>query len=250
MHRFFVSPQVVSDGVITLAGQMAHQITHVLRMTAGEHIIILDNSGWQMETELTYISPYRVVGHVIRRSLARGEPKIKVSLYQAMLKGNRLEFALQKGTEIGIIEYVPMITSRCVIANLDDVNNKLERWQRILREAAEQSRRGRLPTIEPAMLMTQACERARQTGGLTLLPWEEEGEVSLKDVLSASPMPFTISLLVGPEGGFSAEEVNLAQSYGVRTISLGPRVLRAETAGLVAASAIFYESGDLEPLTD
>jgi len=250
MHRFFVSPQVVSDGVVTLAGQMAHQITHVLRMAAGEHIIILDNSGWQMETELTYISPYRVVGHVIRRSLARGEPKIKVSLYQAMLKGNRLEFALQKGTEIGIIEYVPMITSRCVIANLDDVNSKLERWQRILREAAEQSRRGRLPTIEPAMLMTQACERARQTGGLTLLPWEEEQAVSLKDVLTAAPMPFTISLLVGPEGGFSADEVSLAQSYGVRTISLGPRVLRAETAGLVAASAIFYESGDLEPLTD
>ena len=250
MHRFFVSSQTIDNGVVTLAGQMAHQITNVLRLTAGSHIIVLDNSGWQMETELTEVSHFRVVGQIVRRSLARGEPKIKVSLYQAMLKGNRLEFALQKGTEIGIVEYVPMITARCVIANLDDVNRKLERWQRIIQEAAEQSRRGRLPTIEPAMLLMQACERTRQSSGLVLLPWEEEHETSLKDLLTAGSLPFSISLLVGPEGGFSADEVRIAQSYGARTISLGTRVLRAETAGLVAASAIFYESGDLEPLPD
>lgn len=248
MHRFFVPPQAISDGVVTLAGQTAHQITTVLRMSVGTHIMVLDNSGWQMETELTEVSHYRVVGHVVRRSLARGEPKIKVSLYQAMLKGNRLEFALQKGTEIGIVEFVPMITAHCVIANLDDVNRKLDRWERILQEAAEQSRRGRLPTIEPAMLIMQACERARQTGSLVLLPWEEERETSLKDVLTAGKMPFAITLLVGPEGGFTADEVRIARSYGARTVSLGTRVLRAETAGLVAAAAIFYESGDLEPL--
>ena len=250
MHRFFVSPQAIDNGVVTLSGQMAHQITNVLRLTSGSHIMVLDNSGWQMEVELTDASHFRVVGQVVRRSLARGEPKIKVSLYQAMLKGNRLEFALQKGTEIGIVEFVPMITARCVIANLDDVNRKLERWERIIQEAAEQSRRGRLPTIEPAVLIMQACENARQNGGLVLLPWEEERETSLKDVLTSGTLPFSITLLVGPEGGFTMDEVRVAKSYGARTVSLGTRVLRAETAGLVAASAIFYESGDLEPLPD
>lgn len=248
MHRFFVPPQSVEGRTVTLVGQIAHQLTNVLRMSPGDRIIVLDNSGWQMETELTEVQTYKVVGQVVRRSLARGEPKIKVTLYQAMLRGDRLEFALQKGTELGVVAFVPMITARCVIASLDDVNKKLERWRRIVREAAEQSRRGRLPIIEPAMLFMQACERARDAGGLMLLPWEEERETSLKDVLAASPMPFSISLLIGPEGGFTREEVQLAQAYGARVISLGPRVLRAETAGLVTVSALLYESGDLEPL--
>ena len=250
MHRFFVPAQSVEGATVTIVGEIAHQITNVLRMSPGDHLYVLDNSGWQMETELTDVQPYKVVGQVVRRSLARGETRVKISLYQAMLRANHLEFALQKGTELGVIEFIPMITARCVIANLDDVNKKLERWWRIVREAAEQSRRGRLPTIEPAIFFMQACERARRVGGTLLMPWEEEHETSLKDVLTASSLPFSISLLVGPEGGFAEEEVRLARAYGVRTISLGPRVLRAETAGLVAASALLYESGDLEPLPE
>jgi 16S rRNA (uracil1498-N3)-methyltransferase len=250
LHRFFVARQSIEGGTVTIAGEIAHQIADVLRMTAGEHILVLDNSGWQMETELSYVSGSRVVGQIVRRSLARGEPRIKVSLYQGMLQSRNLEFVLQKGTELGIVEFVPIISSRCVIANLEDVNKKLERWERIVREAAEQSRRGRLPLIEPATFFQQACERARHAGGLFLMPWEEERTVSLHSMLTSAPLPFTISLFIGPEGGFSEDEVQIARGYGARTVSLGPRVLRAETAGLVAASAMFYESGDLNPLPE
>ena len=167
-----------------------------------------------------------------------------------MLRGNHLEFALQKGTELGVVEFVPMITDRCVIANLDDVNKKIERWQRIIQEAAEQCRAARLPVIEPTMMFLQACERARRSGGLVLLPWESEQETSLKDVLTGASLPFSISLLVGPEGGFTDEEVQFARDYGARTISLGPWVLRAETAGLVAASGGVLRVRDLEPLRE
>jgi len=247
MQRFFVPSHAVTGSVVMMSGQTAHQIANVLRMIPGDRVVVLDNSGWQMECELSEVQTDRVTGQVVRRSLARGEPRIKVSLYQAMLRGSHLEFTLQKGTELGLIEFIPIISDRCVIANLDDVNKKLDRWQRIVREAAEQSRRGRLPTIEPAMLFFQACERARHAGSLILMPWEGEEAVSLKSVLTGGPLPFSISLFVGPEGGFTEDEVRRAVGYGARTVSLGPRILRAETAGLVAASAIFYESGDLEP---
>lgn len=137
MHRFFVSPNAIGRGRVLIQGQQAHHIRNVLRMTPGEHIIVLDDSGWEMEVELTEVEPYQISGNIIRRMLARGEPRVKVSLYQAMLKGDRFEFALQKGTELGIVEFVPIITSRCVVANLDDIRRKHERWERIIREAAE-----------------------------------------------------------------------------------------------------------------
>ncbi|MCD6553189.1 MAG: 16S rRNA (uracil(1498)-N(3))-methyltransferase [Anaerolineae bacterium] len=252
MHRFFIPPEWIQGRTVTLNGAIVHQIRHVLRLRPGDHILVLDNSGWEWKVELTEVSKNRVEGRTRGKSLARGEPRTKITLYQGVLKGNRFEFALQKGTEVGVVEFVPVVSSRCVIANVDAVEKKLPRWRRIVLEAAEQAHRGRLPVIQPAMLFAAACERARLSGGLSILPWEE-AEASLKLLLrggdqgaEAASRPFSINLFIGPEGGFSADEVNLAQRYGIHAVTLGPRILRAETAGLVAAAAILYELGDLE----
>jgi len=258
MHRFFISPDQLEGDKVIITGPTAHQIRNVLRLRPGQAIVVLDNSGWERLTEIVEVNPKEVVGRVLSRTLATGEPRTKVSLYQGVLKGNRFEFVLQKGTELGIVEFVPLISQRCVISSLDDVNKKSERWQRIIQEAAEQSRRGRLPRLESAMVFSQACERVRRTGGLSLMPWEEEERVSLKVVFgkrvkerskgnipSFPSRPFSVNLFIGPEGGFTLEEVTLAQRYGIVPITLGPRILRAETAGLVAAAAILYELGDL-----
>lgn len=257
MHRFFISPDQLEGDKVIITGPAAHQIRNVLRLRPGQAIVVLDNSGWERLTEIVEVNPKEVVGKVLSRTLATGEPRTKVSLYQGVLKGNRFEFVLQKGTELGIVEFVPIISQRCVISSLDDVNKRSERWQRIIQEAAEQSRRGRLPRLESAMLFSQACERAKRTGGLSLMPWEEEERISLKLVFgkgdrgrnrSVPPFPsrpFSVNLFIGPEGGFTLEEVILAQRYGIVPITLGPRILRAETAGLVAAAAILYELGDL-----
>ncbi len=252
MHRFFIQPECIQGQTVTLNGAVVHQIRHVLRLRPGDHILVLDNSGWEWEVELTEVSKDCVEGRTQGKSLVRGEPRTKITLYQGVLKGNRFEFALQKGTEVGIVEFVPVVSSRCVIANVDAVEKKLARWRRIVLEAAEQAHRGRLPVIRPAMLFAAACERARLSGGLSILPWEE-AEASLKLLLrggdqgaEAASRPFSINLFIGPEGGFSADEVNLAQRYGIHAVTLGPRILRAETAGLVAAAAILYELGDLE----
>ena len=250
MHRFFIPPEWINGQQVTLTEDVAHQIRHVLRMGAGDRLVVLDDSGWEREVELNRVAQNVVMGHVIGERLAAGEPRTRISLYQGVLKAQKFEWVLQKGTELGLVEFVPIVCERSVVGDLEDVDRKLGRWQHIIREAAEQSRRGRRPVLRPAMLFAQGCQRALRSGGLSLAPWEEEKGASLKSALTAGDegdkRPFSISLFIGPEGGLTADEIKVARSYNVQPVSLGPRILRAETAGLVAASAILYELGDLE----
>jgi len=274
MHRFFVSPEWIDERKAVLSGPVAHQVCRVLRMRPGERIVLLDGSGWEFQTELRALKPDRVEGRVLSKRLAQGEPRTKISLYQGVLKADRFEFVLQKATELGVVEFIPIITARTIIGRLDAVRKKRQRWERIIREAAEQSGRGRLPRLQEPMFFAGACARAQQTGGLSLLPWEEvriNGGPSLKQVLQKTD-PFTVNLFVGPEEGFTAKESDMAQHYGVRlvnlfigpeggftqeevdlacrhdipAVTLGERVLRAETAAVVVAAIVLHEMGDLE----
>jgi len=247
MYRFFVPSAWLETKHVTITGTLVHRLRNVLRLGPGDHVHLLDNSGWEHEVELTDVSSQRIEGRVVHKSLATGEPRTKITMYQALLKLNKFEWVLQKCTELGVVGFVPVITERCIMGSLEDISNtKTERWWRILMEAAEQSGRGRLPTLRPAVLFPAACDEAAKSG-LTLIPWEEEKERSLRSVLQATERPpFSINLLVGPEGGFTSDELAQAQRYGAKPVTLGPRILRAETAGLVAASAILYELGDLE----
>ncbi len=249
LHRFFIPSEWINERQVTLIEDVAHQIRHVLRMGAGDRLIVLTDSGWECELELTRVTQNLVMGHVVEERLAAGEPRTKISLYQGVLKAQKFEWVLQKGTELGLAEFIPVVCDRSVVGDLEDVDRKLGRWGRIIREAAEQSGRGRLPVLRPALLFAQSCQRAKRSGGLGLVPWEGEKTTSLKSALTAgddsSNRPFSISLFIGPEGGLTQEEIQAARSYDVQPVSLGPRILRAETAGLVAASAILYELGDL-----
>jgi len=247
MHRFFVPPAWLEKEEVTITGPLVHRLRNVLRLKAGAHIILLDNSGWEHEMEVTGVFTQRIEGRVVHKGLATGEPRTKITLYQALPKLSKFECILQKGTEVGLVGFVPMISHRCVIGSLEDISKaKVERWWRILMAAAEQSGRGRLPSLRPAMLFPSACEEAGR-GGLTLIPWEEETERSLSSVLRAEEqLPFSINLFIGPEGGFTSQELAQAQTYGAIPVTLGPRILRAETAGLVAATAMLYELGDLQ----
>jgi 16S rRNA (uracil1498-N3)-methyltransferase len=247
MHRFFVPAEWLKEEVVTIAGPLVHRLRNVLRIRPDDRVILLDNSGWEHEVEILKVTSQHIEGRVVHKSLAASEPRTKITLYQALLKLNKFEWVLQKNTELGIVGFVPMITERCIIGSLEDISKtKTERWWRILMEAAEQSGRGRLPTLRPAVMFSTACEDAAR-GGLTLFPWEEEKERSLRSVLQATERPpFSINLFVGPEGGFAPEEVDQAQRYGALPVTLGPRILRAETAGLVTAAAILHHLGDLE----
>jgi 16S rRNA (uracil1498-N3)-methyltransferase len=258
MQRFFIPPNWIQGNVVTLTGPNVHQIRTVLRLQSGDEIVVLDNSGWEYQVRLSVVDTEIAKGDIVHKSLAETEPRAKITLYQSILKGDRFEWVLQKGTEVGAVEFVPIVTDRCVIANVDEIGRpRLERWERIVREAAEQSHRGRLPRLQPALLFPQACERARRAD-LALVPWEEEKLVTLRSMLTNScetgPVigartsflrrPFSISVFIGPEGGFTSREIDQARRYGLAPVSLGPRILRAETAAVVSLATVLYHLED------
>jgi 16S rRNA (uracil1498-N3)-methyltransferase len=259
MHRFFVPPSWVEGDTVTLSGKMVHQIRDVLRLKADDSIIVLDDSGWEYQVRLSDIGQERASGQVERKTLSRTEPRAKITLYQSLLKSNKFEWILQKGTELGIVEFVPMVADRCVIGSVEDVSeSRRERWRRIIVEAAEQSQRARLPRLHAPLLFAQACERARRAE-LALMPWEGERMMTLRAML-AEPYsipsqvqgkttvirkPFSIHILIGPEGGFSSREVDQARRYGITPVTVGPRILRAETAALVVAAVVLYQLEDM-----
>ena len=246
MHRFFIPPQWIDQDRVVITGKQVHQLRDVLRMAEGDRILVLDNSGWQYEVELRRVDREQVEGIVREKSLSLSEPRTQITLYQALLKAEKFEFILQKGTELGIASFVPMVCERCVAGRAKDVSDrKLNRWKRIIAEAAEQSRRGKLPLLKPVLPFAQACQSA---AGFSLLAWEGEQALGLRAALRGQKAKdiSSVNLFIGPEGGFSPAEVEFARACGVLPITLGRRVLRAETAGLVAATAILYECGDLD----
>jgi 16S rRNA (uracil1498-N3)-methyltransferase len=256
MHRFFVSPAAIQGDRVRISGPAVHQIKHVLRLRPGQRFVVLDDSGWEYTAELVRRGQKEIGGRILARAQALGEPRTRITLFQAVLKGERFEWVLQKGSELGIAAFVPLLCDRNVVRG-DAVLKKLARWRTIIREAAEQSRRGRLPRLELPLDFAAACQQAQAMGGLSLLAWEEETALDLKAVLYASsatgpgpaddvsPAICNIQLFIGPEGGFTPQEAMLATDQGIQPVTLGPRILRAETAGLVAAAALFYELGDL-----
>ena len=147
MHRFFVPPESIFYGKATLSGDQAHQIARVLRQAPGDSIVLLDNSGLEYDVVLTTVSPQLVEANVTQQRRGLGEPDTKITLYQAMLKGDRSDVALQTCTELGVSTFVPIITERTVVRGSDErrANIRMERWRRIVTEAAEQSRRARIP---------------------------------------------------------------------------------------------------------
>ncbi|MDO8670491.1 MAG: RsmE family RNA methyltransferase [Dehalococcoidia bacterium] len=255
MHRFFLPPSSIKGSSVTITGGPVHQITHVLRLTPGDLVKALDNSGWEYDVELTVFQRDGVQGIVRRKSLTTTEARTKVTIYQALLKGSKFELMIQKGTELGVVGFVPMVCERCVPSEVEAVSDvRLKRWERIILEAAEQSRRGKLPRLMRPITFREACRSAE---GMSLLPWEGEKVTGLKAALQAvqtgdkgqararSQRLFSVNLFIGPEGGFAQGETDFALSLGIIPVTLGPRIFRAETAGLNAAAAVLYELGDL-----
>ncbi len=215
-------------------------------MRPGDEIIVLDNSGSEWRVRLIEVGQDAVKGRLSGQQLAQTEPTLPLTLYQGALKAQKFEWVLQKGTELGVNCFVPTICQRSVPHNIDALAKKRERWQHIIQEAAEQSGRGLLPRLEAAMTLPEAVQYAG-SNSLVLMLWAKAVGPSLKDILAEASNRaalIRVALFVGPEGGFTTPEVTLASQSGLQLVKLGPRILRAETAGLAACSAIFYQTGE------
>ncbi len=176
-YRFFVDSDTLHGREVLIEdAELAHQLSTVLRLRAGERVLLLDNSGWQYVVALDAIGHDRVTGTVERKELAGGEPRTKLTLYVALLRPERFEWVLQKGTELGVSAFVPLICERSTIADADELSErKLERWRRIVREAAEQSRRGKLPRLAPALFLPAACDQGGQK--IEILPLDPRSSI-------------------------------------------------------------------------
>lgn len=242
MHRFFIPRDWIDGNTVIITGKQARQLKEVLRFAAGDRIVVLDNSERELEylVDILDITSSKVVGTISGWQSTSREPEIKITLYQALLKGSKFDQVVQKCTEIGASAFVPVLCERCIARAPGE--SRAVRWQAIITEASEQSGRSRVPALYPLVSFEQACNQAE---GFSLLPWENEAVFGIKAAMTSAEEVSSMSIFIGPEGGFSACEVEMARSKGIIPVTLGKRLLRAETAGLVALTAVLYQRNEI-----
>ncbi len=245
MPKFFVSPDRIVNGSITIdTGDAAH-IKRVLRLGIGDIITVCDSTGTDYEAKISKITDNAVICKALASNKNETEPNINVTIYQALPKASKMEYIIQKNTELGAVRIVPCALSRCVVKlSGSDCEKKRMRWQKIADEAAKQCGRGILPEVAPIHTFREAIEEM-QTADLSFVPYECESNNCLKKILTESANPVNISFMIGPEGGFTPEEIEHIHDCNIPCITLGPRILRTETAGEAVLSMVMYELGDI-----
>ena len=238
MQRFFLDPQAIDGIRVSFPPETSRQILNVLRLKPGQdEVMVLDDSGRQYRVQLLPMAGKSLYGEVLGEDMGASEPRIDLCLAFSLTRRERLEWILQKGTELGVTRFQPFISAHSVVRQLEA--DKQNRLKSIIREAAEQSERSRLPQLLPPMEFQALLPAAQDE--LRLMAWErDEAHNRLRRQDGAAAVKSAI-VLVGPEGGFSQAEVELAMRSGYRTFSLGPRVLRVETACIAAATLVLHE---------
>ena len=240
MVRFFVGAEELAGETLTLTGENA-QHAKVLRLKNGEEVLVCDGEGQECLCRVADVASWEL--EVLERRESTTEAKVKVSVYMAFPKADKLEHVIQKATELGAFEIVAFPSSRCVSRpDEKSLKKKLERWQKIAASASEQSGRGRIPEVITLGSYAEALSRA-SGADKAILFYENERATTLRMALDSGSY-HTVSLLTGPEGGLEEKEVKQAMEAGLQVCTLGRRILRCETAPLCALSAVMYASGE------
>ena len=239
MTRFFVEPGVLEQTQVCLTGENA-QHARVLRLRSGEQVLLCDGCGGEA---LCRVEPDGLTLTILERRPCTTEPKVKVSVYMAFPKADKLEHVIQKAPELGVYEIVAFPSARCGSKpDEKSLKKKLERWQKIAASAAEQSGRGRIPRVVILPSFAEALKRGGETD-LPMMFYENEQATTLHMALNSGEWK-TAALLTGPEGGLEEKEVAQAMAAGWKVCTLGKRILRCETAPLCALSAVMYAAGE------
>lgn len=237
--RFFISSDQVSGNTIMIAGEDVRHIGMVLRMKAGEELLLCDGKGTEYTVKIADIGRTAAKTEIVSQS-KKEIPTLRITLGQGLPKSDKMDFIVQKATELGVSSIVPIVTARTIV-KVKDEEKRISRWQKIAREAAMQSNRTDIPQVEGISTFSDFI-RALAPGPrhLLLLPWEE-GTEPIKNILRQNPAAQNIVVLIGPEGGYSSAEAKAAQDKGFHLVSLGPNILRTETAAVAVLSMIGYE---------
>jgi 16S rRNA (uracil1498-N3)-methyltransferase len=245
MRRFLIPSSAVSADTVTLSGDLFHHIVHVLRLHRGTRLCLADEKGREYEGRIRRVDAdsltVSVEGSHMTSPLETGP---RITLFQGLPKGDKLDFVIQKCTELGVSRVVPFIGERSVARPPERrIQDKLERWRRIAMEAARQSNRLTAPTIDFANDLSEICRSSDHD--VKILLWEEEKTLSLKTFLAGAGRPGSVAVIIGPEGGLSVDEVSMAYRCGFNSVSIGKRILRTETAGMALLAILQFHWGDI-----
>ncbi|MDR1565642.1 MAG: 16S rRNA (uracil(1498)-N(3))-methyltransferase [Oscillospiraceae bacterium] len=241
MPRFFING--APGDIYALQGEDFIHLSKSLRMQCGELLTLCNGKGLDFICSVQSIEPQQAILKVLETQPNKAEPDIKVTLFQCLPKGDKLDTVIQKAVELGVFELVPVISSR-VISRPDAkaLDKKRQRWQKVALEAAKQSGRGIVPQIKECLSLKEMCKQLPSFE--QALFCYEKGGAPVKSVLEEEK-PHALAVIIGPEGGFAPEEAELIQSSGGTAVTLGTRILRTETAPLAVLSIIMYQTGNI-----
>ncbi len=245
MPKFFIEKEKIISGEIVISGGDATHIAKVLRMEPGESLTLCDGEGTDFDAEIISATKEEVSLKILSERPCSAEPGLKVTLFQGLPKQGKMDYIIEKCTELGIHEIVPVACIRSVVnVKEDKQDKKLARWRKIAAESVKQCKRGAIPNITEVMTVKEAILYAKSLS-LTVACYENEEQFSLKEAFSGEK-PDSIGIFIGPEGGFDEKEVELFLQENIKTVTLGSRILRTETAGHTVLSCAMYEYDEME----
>ncbi|WP_459480393.1 RsmE family RNA methyltransferase [Clostridium saccharoperbutylacetonicum] len=250
MHKFFTEPNNITEAEGRILGDDVKHIYKVLRLSEGEEVVLNNCEGIEYLGKIASITKSEVIVNIIKKLNINNESKIKVHLFQGLPKGQKMDLIVQKGTELGIVEFIPTLTAR-VDVKLKGEFKKLDRLNRIALEASKQSKRSIVPQVKEVIEFKEALDRLKEMD-LVLVPYENAEDFGIKSLIRKLEKENAdlsniknVGILIGPEGGFEEEEIDTLKRQGAHIVTLGNRILRTETAGFTATALIQYELGDL-----
>ena len=241
MYRFFIKEEQIHDGMIEICGSDVNHIKNVLRMKTGDKVYLSNGSDLEYECSLLEWTDDTILAKIEDVHGMETELPVKITLYQGLPKGDKMEMIVQKAVELGVAEIVPVAMKRCVVKlDAKKAAKKVQRWNEIAKSAAKQSKRGMIPEVKSVMSFKEAVEYGKSMDML-LIPYEDaEGIVHSRQVVESVKGKKSLGIYIGPEGGFPEEEVSLAMEAGAEPITLGHRILRTETAGMALLSVLMF----------
>jgi len=244
MPHFYIPPEQIHVNTFRITGEDVHYLSTVRRYRTGDNIKIFDGKGSTMLGRIDSVSKEEIVGTIIKKS-ETSSPRVKLNIYTAVPKGERLVWLIEKAAELGVTKLTPLITERSVIKEI--TAQKLERWQRLSKAASQQCGRATLLEIDsPAGLSEVLNKLVSLSDSLNIIPWEAENTKTLAEVYKSRNNISSVNIFIGPEGGFSVKEIELAEKTGIIPVTLGKRILRSETAGLLSTILVLNQACEYE----
>ena len=241
MYRFFIKEEQIHDGMIEICGSDVNHIKNVLRMKTGDKVYLSNGSDLEYECSLLEWTDDTILAKIEDVHGMETELPVKITLYQGLPKGDKMEMIVQKAVELGVAEIVPVAMKRCVVKlDAKKAAKKVQRWNEIAKSAAKQSKRGLIPEVKPVMSFKEAVEYGKSMDML-LIPYEDaKGIAHSREVVETVKDKKSLGIYIGPEGGFPEEEVSFSMKAGAEPVTLGHRILRTETAGMTLLSILMF----------